>query len=502
MFTNSVCALSISSIALGIAGALITYVVGSLLYNIFFHPLRKFPGPRLAAASVLPCFWYLLKGSQVRWVHSLHEKYGPVVRVGPDELSYADGRAWKDINGHRTGGKASFHKDLRHYAPDSPLHPGVKNMIQNNDEDHARVRRIFSNAFSDQALKKQELLFLEYVDLFRDKIGEKGSAKFDLVWMLNCTTFDIMGDLTFGEPLGLLQGSKYIGWVKIIFKNIKSAAFTRIAVYYPILKPLVKWTMATDLQKTRSTHLKHSFDRVDRRLEKESAKPDIWALTEREDADGKPVLSVPEMHMNSNLFMLAGTETTATLLSGLNYFLLKNPAKMDILVREIRGNFTSDDDMSLERLVQLKYLNACLEEALRMYPPVPVGLGRIVPADGAMIGDQWVPGGATVSVAQYATYHSATNFRLPDTFIPERWFDPAFDTDFKAAMQAFSYGPRNCLGKNLAYHEMRLIEAKLLFNFDLHLEKESENWADQDTYILWEKHPLMVTASQAIKKAE
>ena len=75
--------------------------------------------------------------------------------------------------------------------------------------------------------------------------------------------------------------------------------------------------------------------------------------------------------------------------------------------------------------------------------------------------------------------------------------DPAspFYTDSRAVLQPFSVGPRNCIGRNLAYNEMRLILARVLWNFDLELCDESKGWSDQKAYILWEKPPLLCKLS-------
>lgn len=130
-----------------------------------------------------------------------------------------------------------------------------------------------------------------------------------------------------------------------------------------------------------------------------------------------------------------------------------------------------------------------------MYPPVPVGIPRIVPKDngGRVICGKWVPSDTRVSIHHYATYHSPDNFKNPDQFIPERWLgDPEYADDKREAVQPFSYGPRNCIGQNMAQHEMRLLFASVLANFDMKLCDESRNWMDQKVYVLWEKKPLIV----------
>lgn len=101
----------------------------------------------------------------------------------------------------------------------------------------------------------------------------------------------------------------------------------------------------------------------------------------------------------------------------------------------------------------------------------------------------------TVSVSHWAAFHSECNFYQADKFIPERWIgeDPRFTNDDHTAFQPFLTGPRGCLGRNLAYHEARVLLCSVLWHFDLALDKKSSNWAKQRVHILWEKAPLWVT---------
>jgi cytochrome P450 len=94
--------------------------------------------------------------------------------------------------------------------------------------------------------------------------------------------------------------------------------------------------------------------------------------------------------------MSAGTETTATELSGLTFMLLKNQDKLKRLTDEIRSSFSSIEGMTMTSLSRLDYLGACIEEGLRLYPPVPVGLARIVPQGGAYVCGRWVSGGVSL----------------------------------------------------------------------------------------------------------
>lgn len=113
-----------------------------------------------------------------------------------------------------------------------------------------------------------------------------------------------------------------------------------------------------------------------------------------------------------------------------------------------------------------------------------------------MVLGKMLPAETRISVHQYSTFHSAANFTDPDSFVPERWLktDSRYASDVGDAHQPFGFGPRNCLGQNMAMHEMRLLMATMLFTFDLELCRESEGWIDQLSYALWIKGPLLVRA--------
>lgn len=178
----------------------------------------------------------------------------------------------------------------------------------------------------------------------------------------------------------------------------------------------------------------------------------------------------------------------------MTYYLLAAPDKLRILVDEIRSSFSCDGDITMERLARLTYLNACIQEGLRIHPPLAIGSPREIPEGGNTILGRWMPPGTRVSVHHFSISRSPDNFRRPDDFVPERWLgDAAYCNDKRDATQPFAYGPRNCLGQNMAMHEMRLLAAKLLFHFDLTLDDPGVigRWPDQKVYQVWEKRPLV-----------
>lgn len=155
--------------------------------------------------------------------------------------------------------------------------------------------------------------------------------------------------------------------------------------------------------------------------------------------------------MLSSNFIVAGSGTSAGGMSGLTYLLLRNPEKLQKLKAEIRGLFKSRTDMTMQSVTSCKYLRACLNEGMRLYPPTPGSLPRFVPGKGAMIENRWVPGGYAVGVNQLAAGHSEHNFRRAREFHPERWLDEPgseFTDDDRSAVQPFSYGQRSCIGRS------------------------------------------------------
>jgi cytochrome P450 len=172
---------------------------------------------------------------------------------------------------------------------------------------------------------------------------------------------------------------------------------------------------------------------------------------------------------------------------------MTHPHALNKLTRELREQFSSAEEITAVAVNKCKYLLAIIEEGLRVYPPSPATHPRYTPPGGITIDDNFVPGNMAVGVTILAACVHEDNFMDGDKFIPERWTgeDSRFDGDNKQGSQPFSYGPRNCAGRNLAYLELKLIIASLVWHFDLENCHEGD-WMDQKIYMVWQKGPLMV----------
>lgn len=179
-------------------------------------------------------------------------------------------------------------------------------------ENHRRFRQLFSPAFSDRALKKQEPLFQKYADRLVTTIGKVSAEgnSINMVLMYNLATFDMMGDFTLGQSLGMLESVEYNPWLKTVFKYVKLWSFGQIVRCSPILEALATHLEPKSIAAMRDSHFKYTADRVNKRLETGSDRPDLWNLVLSAEEEGERGLTHDEMHSNAELLMVAGSETS------------------------------------------------------------------------------------------------------------------------------------------------------------------------------------------------
>jgi cytochrome P450 len=136
------------------------------------HPLSKYPGPRLAAATRLWYCYFCTQGDLHNILHKAHQKYGDVVRIAPDELSYTDPHAWNDIYGHRVG-KGELTKDPTFYSSMSSTQGSIINADRSR---HGHLRKQASHGFSERALRSQEHVIKKYADLMIERLAEYAAS--------------------------------------------------------------------------------------------------------------------------------------------------------------------------------------------------------------------------------------------------------------------------------------------------------------------------------------
>ncbi|KAH4963647.1 cytochrome P450 monooxygenase alt3 [Parastagonospora nodorum] len=464
------------------------HVVLKAIYNLYLSPLASYPGPKLWAISRLPWNHANMKG-RISWkIRELHDKYGPIVRIAPDELSYTTSGAWKKIYGQRN---PEFSKALdgRGIAPASI--GGQRSLMTEHQDRHLRLRKAIDPAFSQKALREQENYFQDHSNNLIQKLKQRcKDGPLDMTTWFNLVAFDIVSDLAFGESSGCVDNPSQ-PWIAAILARAKAIVWFQLAVQYGAMG-LLNWLTPKYVTESRKKHIAMTEAKLKARIEAKNPGKDFMSYILENDEK----LNHLELVMLSSNFIVAGSGTSAGGMSGLMYLLLRNPEKLSKLQQEIRSLFQDPADMTVQAVTSCKYLRACINEGMRLYPPTPGSLPRFVPGKGEMIEGRWVPGGFAVGVNQLSAGHSERNFRYAREFHPERWLDEPgseFQNDDRSSVQPFSYGQRACLGRSMAYAEMSLTMAKLVrfFDWELH-EPENDWWSKQGTFLVWEKLPLLV----------
>ena len=300
--------------------------------------------------------------------------------------------------------------------------------------------------------------------------------------------------------------------------------------WWPITKYLNNLIVDQSVMRRRKEYVVWVTGRTKNRIETETQRPDLYvgplnlpfsiiqssvvdtsirveltfdSMTEvlKHNGEKGAELTLAEITNNNIILLGAGSETTASLLSATTFCLLRNPEVMEKLKDEVRGRWKQYDEITLDQVNTAPYLIAVLSECLRYMPPVPTGFERRVPEGAAVVSGHYLPEGTGVCVSSLPLGRSEKYFKDANSFIPERWLDdPRFADDKKGIVQPFSVGPRNCLGKNLAYAEMRLILAKMIWSFDLELDPACDKWIEEcEVRTVWVRPPLWVRVKEVAR---
>jgi len=419
----------------GIGFLTVLYFLLSAIYNLYFHPLAKIPGHRAWSATHIPLAWSIYRGTSVRKMQQLHRQYGPILRIGPDSVSFAQAEAWAHVLQPPPGSPETILKDTQWFRPLPGMVPSLSQAVEPSP--HAHIKKAMLPAFTARALRAQEPFIQRYVNLLVDRlrdiasgdsssffVGEHAPAEVDIVSWLNFTTFDIFGDLGFGESFGCLEHSRHHPWVSIIFSNLKGIALLRAASYFPIVESLLTLCIPASIRKMQSDHVEFVRKKVETRLNYEFKREDLMScvyraeghheftenqdrrLREKSEQEGGGGLSVEAITSVFWEMIMAGSETTATSLAGTINLLVQNPDKLRILADELRTRFDveTSDSISLDELHDLPYLNAVLKEGLRLCAPFPWILPRVIPTGGGNICGAWLPEGVSSSPVNFVMY--------------------------------------------------------------------------------------------------
>ncbi|GLB40144.1 putative cytochrome p450 [Lyophyllum shimeji] len=461
-----------------------TLATSILTYRLSpWHPLARYPGPFLCRVSKLYFAFLSLRGKQHTYYARLHEQYGDVVRVGPNELSFRDADAIAPMMGPQGLAKGPF------WDGRIPEAETTKPLIALRDKtEHTRRRRPWTRAFSTGALKGYEVMITSRCTQLVETLGNQAGSV-DMTKWISYFAYDVMNDLAFGGGTEMISEGDVDGLWHLLEAGQKNAIFMS---HVPWLGALFLRfpNFATDLKAFRQ----HAKKCAMARKKRGSPHMDLFHHLIDEDGISSTPPTVFEVVSDGGLAIIAGSDTTSSAITNLFYYLLCNPKAYKRMQAEMDDLGESVTDYATQ--AHMPYLNASLNESLRLLPPVLSGSQRYVDV-GKAIGSHYVPKGTSTFVHFYSLHRDPRYFSpLPDAFLPERWLPPDMQIKLEPghfkdqanvvlnanAFIPFSFGPSNCVGKNLAWMEMRMLVCMMMQKYEMRFEEGYRpEWWEENT---------------------
>lgn len=425
---------------------------------------------------------------------ALHAKHGPLIRISPNEVSCSDPEAFATIYRFSNAlDKAEF------YEPYNTTGFSVHGDIFSckSDKKHGQRRRIIASIYSMTNVAKSE----EYVDscseLLVERLGQfaKSGKPCDLGEWLHWYTFDIIGELFYGQAFGFLdEGKDQNDWIKSLDKMIPFVCLMGVAP--PILRPLIGMgTMLTAAGKDIRNGVKN-IGSSSARLMKEAygsrhnvTRADMaqQVFDVYEKKGEKMDFTWGDVEQESFGALFAGSDTTAIAFRSLFYHLMHSPDAYSRLEKEI-DEAVNEGRLSMpptyKQASQLPYLCACITEALRIHPGAQLSLPRTVPRGGIELCGQFIPEGYTVGINAAVMHFDQRVFgQDADEFNPDRWMDTVRANYMDKYMMAFGGGTRTCIGKNIALLELHKLSPQLIWNYRFEFYDPGQTqWHTRNTF--------------------
>ncbi|KAI5778513.1 cytochrome P450 [Geopyxis carbonaria] len=465
------------------------YWTGVIIYRLYFHPLSRFPGPRIAAATMWYEIWFdVIKDGKLGFqLPRLHAKYGPVVRISPHELHIKDVTFYEQVYKQNT----RFTKDPRFYESNNvPL----SSITMTNVHENRQRRMLLNPYFSKRTIESLSPRLNKTISKFSTRLDEFAVAgnPLNLQKAFHCFTVDFITEYAFGKCANMLEDPEFeSAYVRAIQASAKTQwtakhfPWTRkLAMAVPFLFRHLDRGLA-DLRDLCESVVKELIEAKksgkNSTLDAQHSPTVFDSLLDPPDGSLAP--EYKSLVAESMILVVAGTETTAMALCFATYYILTHPSVKKRLLEELATvPVEKDGNMALNVIDKLPYLSAVIKETLRLANIVPTKLSRVTPREGAYLesANIMIPPGAIVSMNHYVLHQNEKIFVAPRNFIPERWLGE----DGKALdkyLVSFSKGSRACLGINLAYAELYVVLAKLFSKYNMEVWKTTEDdmaWSD------------------------
>ncbi|KAI1428668.1 pisatin demethylase [Xylaria sp. FL1777] len=486
-------------VSLTISSFFLLYLISS---TITWYRLQHVPGPFLAKFSYL---WLIrtAQGGQQYYVHrDLCKKYGPLVRIGPNELTTDD----PDILRRAGGVRSTYGKDPWYLG--SRFNPYHDAMFSTLDVPiHDKMKSQIGATFGGREVPLLEPGVDEQVEVLINNIRQSlsntarngSSVLLDLAPLMSYLTMDVITKVAFNQEFGYLKANKDLfSFVREVREN------------WP------KWVIMVDVPFIRNIMLSPVFLKMfgpsvtDTKGMGKLMGVAREHVTKRYHPDAKPQkdllgswirngLTQDQAEVEGLFMIIAGSDTTASAIRITMLYIMTCPRVYNKLKQEIRDAVLKSNISSpikFEEAKRLPYLQAVVYEGLRMRPPAHGLFLKSVPLDGDVIHGKFIPGGTAIGMNTPSLFSSTTNFGEDAAlFRPERFTeaDEQKRTEMERLVElGFGYGRFQCSGKPVAFMELNKVYFELLRAFDFQVASPTNPWKSRsyNTFIeedMWVK---------------
>ncbi|PWY92800.1 cytochrome P450 [Aspergillus heteromorphus CBS 117.55] len=471
-----------------------TLLYGCILaiYRLFFHPLAKYPGPRLAALTDWYATFYAWRGDLHKKNRQWHDKYGMTVRFGPNALCFNSSTAMNDIYGVRANVRKS---DGYASLSASRCTPNTVTTIDKGV--HGFKRRIMAQVYTERSLKEIEDRILDNISDFVDVLGSESNAMTgwtapkDIAQTCDWLTFDVISDLCYGEDFDMLHSSEMRWFPSVVRKIAQRSMMGLIQPKFFQLKldTILLANQYKDIIAAGAWVRQRAEARA--QLGNDIKKKDMF-YTLMNAVDPKTGLQFTQKDLWVESMLLLAAAISAVI-----HYLLHHPTHLANLTRTLRTLFPTEASISFSNTTlntemeteaeaekstdtlltcpQTALLRSCINESMRLAPSVSSAPPRTVLPGGLLVDGEPIPPGTTVGTSIYTIHRNEEYFDHPDEFDPLRWMDEDTEIGKEKVRRAgmgfapFSVGARSCVGWRLAWVEMNVAIARVLWRFDMRL---------------------------------
>ncbi|OJD35553.1 cytochrome p450 [Diplodia corticola] len=468
---------SVASLAIFATGFLSSLAVSTIVYRLFFHRLRKFPGPLGAKISKFYSL-YLSRNIQYHFeLDKLHEKYGDVVRTGPRELSIA---RISPLNQIITCGKGNFYgmAETRIERQGLPF--------KMDPEDHRRGRRAWEISMTPQQVARYNDGMQSTISLFLDRLTEPKylGKPVNVTDWISWLGYDIMGVVGFGRDFDCLRNATdhaaikqmhEFGFALGLLKHVPwlGNILGRMPGGQSAMEPYARYCRDLVREKMKAVHSTS---------EKADAPTDIlaWLIQAFEEKKPWGAKTIEGLDDDTRSLVMAGADTATATMTNFFYYLSLHPSIQQDLYTAISASVPASaladpSTLTPDLLDRVPLLEAIVNETLRLQPPIPSGNPRVTPPEGlyvrdAKYGDISIPGNTVVLMPQWVIQRDERYFGRANDFVPTRWIAGSPEAGLlhdRSAWFPFQLGTYYCVGQKLAMWELKSVLARTIAKFEV-----------------------------------